>query len=81
MLRMLHRVSSTRQLLPAALQEPSGPEALAQNVLALALAAVLALAAGNVLWKLLSVCWALISAAARYSIVAIVLLVVAVFLQ
>lgn len=63
------------------LQEPSNPEAIAQNVLAIALAAVLALAAGNVLWKLLIVCWALISAAARYSFVAVVLLVIAVFLS
>jgi len=62
-------------------QEPTNPEAIAQNVLAVALAAVLTLAAGNVLWKILVVCWALISAAARYSVVAMVLLVIAVFLS
>jgi len=48
-------------------------------VLALALVAVLGLAAGNVLWKLAVVCWALITAAVRYCFVALALLVVAVF--
>lgn len=78
--QMHHSLLSLKQPYCAGVQEPSGPEAIAQNVVALALAAVLALAAGNVLWKLVSVCWALISAAARYSFVAMVLLVIAVFL-
>lgn len=61
------------------LQEPSGPEAIAQNVLALALVSAMALAAGNVLFKLVVVSWALITAAVRYCFVALVLLVIAVF--
>jgi len=59
-------------------EEPSGPEVVAQNALALSLVAILALAAGNVVFKLVVVCWALVTAAVRYCFVATLLLAIAV---
>jgi hypothetical protein len=51
-----------------------------QNVLAAALTLLLLAAATNVLWKVVVVSWALISAAVRYTVVAVLLLFIALFL-
>ena len=61
-------------------QDDSSPESVAQNVLAIALALLLAAAVGNVVWKIVVVSWALLSAAVRYVAVAFLLLAIAVFL-
>jgi hypothetical protein len=55
-------------------------ESIAQNIVALALAAVLVLALGGVFWKLLVVCFALLGAAFRYSVIAVLLVVIAAYL-
>ena len=69
----------TTHILRAVQDEDSG-ESLAQNVLAAALTLLLLTAAGNVLWKVAAVSWALVAAAVRYTTVALLLVVVAVFL-
>ncbi len=61
-------------------QDDSSPESAAQNVLAIALALLLAAAVGNLVWKVVIVSWALLSAAVRYVAVAFLLLAIAVFL-
>jgi hypothetical protein len=61
-------------------QDDKSPEALGQNVLALTLALLLCLAVGNVMWKIVAVSWALLSAAVRYSAVAFILLCIAAFI-
>ncbi len=62
------------------LQDEYAVESAAQNVLAIVLTAILVVALGTVLWKLVAVCWALTAAAFRYSLVALVLVVLGVFL-
>lgn len=62
------------------MQDDSSPESVAQNVLAIALALLLCAAVGNVVWKIVVVSWALVSAAVRYVAVALILLSIAVFL-
>ena len=64
----------TRISLP--LQSGPEPEFWVQNLLAAGLLAVLALSAGNVALKLLVVAFSLTSAALRYCIIAILLMVV-----
>ncbi len=49
-------------------------------MLSIALALLLFLAAGNVVWRIVVVSWALLSAAVRYTTVALILLSIAVFL-
>lgn len=61
-------------------QDNSSPESVAQNVLAVTLALLLFLAVGNIVWKIVAVSWALVSAAVRYSTVAFILVCIAVFL-
>lgn len=56
-------------------QEDGSAETAAQNILAIALALLLCLAAGSVFWRLFLVSYALFSAAARYSVVAVLILV------
>ena len=73
------RVYLVKHCLRAVQDEDSG-ESLAQNVLAAALTLLLLTAAGNVLWKVAAVSWALVAAAVRYTTVALLLVVVAVFL-
>jgi len=53
---------------------------MAQNFLAVALTTVLALAGIAIVFKLAAVVWALTAAAVRYSIVALILIAVAIFL-
>lgn len=60
-------------------QEDGSAETAAQNILAIALTLVLALAAGSILWRLALVSWALFSAGVRYSVVAVLLLIMAMF--
>ncbi len=67
-------------LLACSVQDEYAVESAAQNVLAIVLTAILVLALGTVLWKLVAVCWALTAAAFRYSLVALVLVVLGVFL-
>ena len=55
-------------------------DSTAQNFLAVALTAVLGLAGVTVVVKLGAVIWALTAAALRYSIVALILIAVAIFL-
>lgn len=62
------------------LQDESSAESVAQNVLSIALALLLCLAVGNVVWRIVVVSWALLSAAVRYTTVALILLSIAAFL-
>lgn len=59
------------------MQEDGSAETAAQNILAIALVLVLSLAAGSILWRLALVSWALVAAGVRYSIVAVLLLLLA----
>ncbi len=65
---------------PCCAQDEKSGESLVQNVLAAALTLLLLAAAANVLWKVAAVSWALVSAAVRYTVVAVLLLVIALFL-
>ena len=60
--RLKHRYA---KLSLACMQDDSSTESVAQNVLAIALALLLFAAVGNVMWKIVVVSWALISAAVR----------------
>ena len=60
------------------MQEDGSAETAAQNILAIALSLLLALAFTSILWRVALVSWALISAAVRYSVVAVLLLVLGV---
>ena len=62
------------------LQDESSAESVAQNVLSIALALLLCLAVGKVVWRIVVVSWALLSAAVRYTTVALILLSIAAFL-
>ena len=55
-------------------QDEGSVGSTAQNVLAIALALLLVLAVGNVIFKIVLVSWALFSAAVRYSAVALILI-------
>ena len=57
------------------LQDDGSAETAAQNILAIALSLLLLLAFTSILWRIALVSWALISAAVRYSIVGVLLLV------
>ena len=57
------------------LQEDGSAETAAQNILAIALSLLLTLAFVSILWRVIIVSWALISAAVRYSVVAVLLVV------
>jgi len=64
--------------LPSPAQDDGSAETTAQNILAIALSLLLALALGSILWRVTVVSLALLSAAVRYSIVGVLLLVLAV---
>ena len=56
-------------------QEDGSTETAAQNILAITLTLLLVAATGSILWRIFLVSWALVSAAVRYSVVAVMLLV------
>lgn len=62
------------------LQDDFAVDSMAQNFLAVALTVVLALAGIAIVFKLAAVIWALTAAAVRYSIVALILIAIAIFL-
>ena len=62
------------------MQDDTSAESVAQNVLAVALALLLSAAVANIMWKIVIVSWALVSAAVRYVAVALILVCIAVFL-
>lgn len=66
--------------LPAWLQDDFPLDSVVQNFLAVILATVLALALAAILVKLAAVVWALAAAAIRYSIVALILVALTLFL-
>ena len=70
----------TYQQCSFALQDDTSAESVAQNVLAVALALLLCAALANIMWKIVIVSWALVSAAVRYVAVALILVSIAVFL-
>lgn len=61
-------------------QEDGSPETAAQNILALTLAFLLTLAFGSILWRITIVSFALVSAAVRYSFVAILFLMLMIYI-
>lgn len=62
-------------------QGQGDPEFVVENLLALALVALAALALGNVVLKLLIVCYSLVAAAVRYTAVGLLLAVLLVCFQ
>ncbi|CAL8470045.1 g9587 [Coccomyxa elongata] len=74
------RECSDDELIGVLYSDESSAESVAQNVLSIALALLLCLAVGNVVWRIVVVSWALLSAAVRYTTVALILLSIAVFL-
>lgn len=71
---------SNGQLVDALYEDDGSPELVAQNVLAVSLALLLAASLGGVLLRIGAVAVALVVAAVRYSVVAVLLLLVAVVL-
>ena len=71
---------SNGQLVDALYEDDGSPELVAQNVLAVSLALLLAASLGGVLVRIGAVAVALVVAAVRYSVVAVLLLLVAVVL-
>ena len=71
---------SNGQLVDALYEDDGSPELVAQNVLAVSLALLLAASLGGVLFRVGAVAVALVVAAVRYSVVAVLLLLVAVVL-
>ena len=71
---------SNGQLVDALYEDDGSPELVAQNVLAVSLALLLAASLGGVLVRIGAVAAALVVAAVRYSVVAVLLLLVAVVL-
>lgn len=71
---------SDGQLVDALYEDDGSPELVAQNVLAVSLALLLAASLGGVLVRIGAVAAALVVAAVRYSVVAVLLLLVAVVL-
>lgn len=71
---------SNGQLVDALYEDDGSPELVAQNVLAVSLALLLAASLGGVLFRIAAVSAALVVAAVRYSVVAVLLLLVAVVL-
>ena len=74
------QVLSNGQLVDALYEDDGSPELVAQNVLAVSLALLLAASLGGVLVRIGAVAVALVVAAVRYSVVAVLLLLVAVVL-
>ena len=71
---------SNGPLVDALYEDDGSPELVAQNVLAVSLALLLAASLGGVLVRIGAVAAALVVAAVRYSVVAVLLLLVAVVL-
>lgn len=71
---------SNGQLVDALYEDDGSPELVAQNVLAVSLALLLAASLGGVLVRIGAVAVALVVAAVRYSVVAVLLLLLAVVL-
>lgn len=71
---------SNGQLVDALYEDDGRPELVAQNVLAVSLALLLAASLGGVLVRIGAVAVALVVAAVRYSVVAVLLLLLAVVL-
>jgi hypothetical protein len=71
---------SDGQLVDALYEDDGSPELVAQNVLAVSLALLLAASLGGVLVRICAVAAALVVAAVRYSVVAVLLLLIAVVL-